>query len=283
MLHVGGAKVAAGRGVESIMRKCVFVLLLVPLATACTPSAPPVASANEPPIEPLVIGKSPPAPIATSDEPPTPPIDDVPVAAGTSSALLVPARDPRIAHTSPRPRRLLVTELQGLESLFTATATASPDRPALMRRLAEDYVELSRGADARLALNAHRSALKYYELLAAEYPKYPQIDEVWYYDGLENELAGNASQARRAYYQLIKTSPQSKLIPLAYFAFGEMFNAEAVNDPSKDDLALQAYAEVLKYPPSGNPVYTDAQGRINAVRMRKLAGSAVGGGAVTRP
>ena len=261
------------------MSKCVFWLLLpLSAAAACAPAAdqPP----PEPPAQPLVIGKSPPTavPIATSDEAPAAPAapaDDTPFAGATTTTLAIPARDPRLARGSQRPRAMLVTEVQSLESLFAATATTSPDRPALMRRLAEVYAELSRSPDPRLTANAHRSALKYYELLATEYPKYAQADEVWYYAGLENELAGNASKARRAYYELIKTSPQSKLIPLAYFAFGEMFNAEAVNDPSKDDLALQAYAEVLKYPPPGNAVYADAQRRVGEVKMRKVAGAAV--------
>jgi TolA-binding protein len=85
---------------------------------------------------------------------------------------------------------------------------------------------------------------------------------------LEHELAGDLRNARRAYYELIKTSPQSKLIPLAYFAFGEMFFTEAASDPSKDQLALQAYAEVLKYPPPSNVVYAEAQRRVSEVKAR---------------
>ena len=251
------------------MRKCVFRLLLALSAIppmACTPSSDPAPA--EPPVQPLVIGKSPPMPIATTAELPSPPDDaHAPVAATTT--LAVPARDPRIAQSRQRARALVVTELQALENLFAATASTSPDRPALMRRLAEDYAELSRAGDGPLSTSAHRAALKYYELLVSEYPKYPQVDEAWYYAGLEHELAGNLPKARRAYFELIKTSPQSKLIPLAYFAFGEMFYAEAANDPSKDDLALQAYAEVLKYPPPGNVVYAEAQRRVIEVHAHK--------------
>lgn len=261
------------------MHKCVFSLLLSLSATACTPSSDPAPA--EPPVQALVIGKSPPMPIATTAEPAAP-SDDAPVAAATT--LAIPARDPRIARANgrQRPRALLVTELQALESLFAATQATSPDRPALMRRLAEDYAELARGNDAATSASAHRSALKYYELLASDHPQYAQIDEAYYYAGLEHELAGNLPKARRAYYELIKTSPQSKLIPLAYFAFGEMFYAEAANDPSKDDLAQQAYAEVLKYPPPGNAVYADAQRRISEVKARKSANGA-GASPLTRP
>ena len=260
------------------MRKCVFPLLLalvtIPPAGCAASSAP---APVEPPVQPLVIGKSPPMPIATSAEPPSVANDDAPVAPTTD--LAIPGRDPRNARTQLRARALIVTELQALENLFVATASTSPDRPALMRRLAEDYAELSRTGGGALSTSAHRAALKYYELLASEYPRYPQIDEVWYYAGLEHELTGNPSKARRCYYELIKTSPQSKLIPLAYFAFGEMFFAQGATDPSKDDLALQAYAEVLKYPPPSNTVYADAQGRVVEVKARKAAN----GAGVTRP
>ena len=252
------------------MRKCVFVLLSVaPLATACAPSSPPATSASEPPVEPLVIGKSPPAPIVTSDAPPTPPpSDDAPVA--TANAFPVSARDPRFGRK--RPLTLLLPEIQALEGLFAATPATSPDRPALVRRLAEEYAELARSGDARTAAAAHASALKYYTLLTT-FPQYPQMDEAFYYEGLEHELAGNLPNARRCYYELIKRSPQSKLIPLAYFAFGEMFNAEAMSDPSKNDLAVQAYTEVLKYPPPANTVYADAKTRIGEVKARAKASS----------
>jgi tetratricopeptide (TPR) repeat protein len=261
------------------MSKCVFWLLLGLSVTACGHASDPTPA--DPPVQPLVIGKSPPMPIATAADPtPVPVPDDAPIAATTT--LAIPARDPRIARSHPRGRALVVTELQALENLFTATASTAPDRPALIRRVAEDYAELARSADAPTAASAHRGALKYYEMLVNEYPKYAQVDEAWYYAGLEHDLAGDPRNARRAYYQLIKSSPQSRLIPLAYFAFGEMFFTEAASDPSKDQLALQAYAEVLKYPPPGNVVYADAQRRVSEVKARANAPTTSGAG-VTRP
>ena len=253
-----------------IMRKCVFVLLLagvplVPFATSCAPSPPPATNANEPPVEPLVIGTSPPMPIATTSatQPAAAaPTDDAPAA---TNAFPVSARDPRFGRT--RSPALLITELQALERLLAAMPSTSPDRPAVVRRLAESYAELGRGGNARTASAARASALKYYELLTT-FPQYPHIDEAFYYAGLEQERAGNLTSARRCYYELIKRSPQSKLIPLAYFAFGEMFNTEGMSDPSKNDLAVQAYTEVLKYPPPSNTVYDDAKTRIAEVKAR---------------
>ena len=58
-------------------------------------------------------------------------------------------RAARRAHEPPRSARqraLLVTEIQGLESLFATTPKNAPDRPQLARRLAEGYVELESAA-----------------------------------------------------------------------------------------------------------------------------------------
>lgn len=266
------------------MRNCVFSLLLTLLTStaiaSCTPSSDPVPV--EPPVQPLVIGKTPPMPIATTAEtlaaPPQP--DEVQLSASTP--LLIPARDPRLARNRQRPRALIVTELDALVKLFGATQPTAPDRPALIKRIADVYAELSQSADVRVTASGHRNALKFYELLATDYPKDPQVDEAYYYAGLEHEMAGDLRGARSAYFNLIKNAPQSRLIPLAYFAFGEMFYAEAASDPSKDDLALHAYAEVLKYPSANNGVYAEAKRRIGEVKARK-AGNAYGTSGVTRP
>ena len=215
-------------------------------------------------------------PIATTAETDAaPPPDQLQPPA--SSPLLIPARDPRLARNRQRPRALVVTELDALVKLFGATQASAPDRPALIKRIADTYAELSQSADVRVTASGHRNALKFYELLATDYPSDAQVDEAYYYAGLEHELAGDLRNARKAYFNLIKNAPQSKLVPLAYFAFGEMFYAEAASDPSKDDLALQAYAEVLKYPPPRNVVYADAQRRVSEVKTRK------NGGTLTRP
>lgn len=80
-------------------------------------------------------------------------------------------------------------------------------------------------------------------------------DRSFYDAGLGAERAGDTQMARKSYYELISKHPRSKLIPLAYLAFGEIFAAEAVTDPSKWDLARAAYAEVAKYPPPENTAY----------------------------
>ena len=259
------------------MRNCVFSLLLALLTStaiaSCTPPSEPGVAPTDPPVQPLVIGTTPPMPIATTAETAAPPIEDAPIAVSTT--LAVPARDPRLARSLHRSRALIITELQALESLFAATTSSSPDRPALIRRLAEEYAELSRSIDGETGARAHAFALKYYELLTVDHPHYALVDEAYYYAALEYELAGDFRDARRLYFELIKRSPNSKLIPFAYFAFGEIFFAEAKVDPPKDDLALQAYAEVLKYPAANNAVYADAKRRIGEIKARK-AGNAYG-------
>jgi TolA-binding protein len=253
------------------MRSCVSLLLLTTAIASCDPAREPTP---EPAVAPLVIGTSPPPPVATSTASHATAVPDEPITAATP--LAIPARDPRLAQGRNRARALVVTELQGLDALFTATPPNAPDRPVLARRIADTYAELSRVADGAVAANARRTSQKYYEVLTTEYPQYAQLDEAYYYVGLEHELAGNASSARRSYYELIRRFPSSRLIPFAYFAFGELFFAEADADPSKDQLAEQAYREVLKYPPAQNALYTEAQRRLAEIGMRKKA-------ATTRP
>jgi tetratricopeptide (TPR) repeat protein len=78
----------------------------------------------------------------------------------------------------------------------------------------------------------------------------PQYDEA-----MRLEAAGDLMAARKAYFTIIQQQPASRYIPLVYLAFGESFAAEARNDPSKSELAKQAYREVTKYPPPDNQVY----------------------------
>ena len=75
--------------------------------------------------------------------------------------------------------------------------------------------------------------------------------------------ANDPMAARRAFYELIKTRPQSTYVPYAYFAFGEMFQREAKSDPAKWDFAQQAYAEVKKYATS--PIAPEAVCRLAEV------------------
>ena len=195
-------------------------------------------------------------------------------------------RDQRTNRLKSRQRALLATEISGLENLFASTSKSAADRPTLARRLAEDYVELEAAATrdktmaeierdglkktnaaaagqkqtqaneaARVLGAARTKAQQYYGLIKNEYPNYPQLDEVLYYLAYEYEQANDYTTARKVYYELIQKRPDSKYIPNAYLAFGELFFNEAQGDPSKWDTAAKAYVEVIKYPPPNNKVY----------------------------
>jgi tetratricopeptide (TPR) repeat protein len=208
-------------------------------------------------------------------------------------------RNQRQTALKQRALALLVTEIQQLESLLKATEMRSKDRPMLLRRLAEDYVELENaafrekteaevkrdalkqkdpsGAGKQQAIansrkttmdRARKAAISYYTTLVTDYsgqpsdhfqqnppPAYPQLDEVYYYLAYEYEQAGDTANARRVYLDLITKTPNSKYIPNAYLAFGELFFNEAMGDPTKWDPAKQAYMKVIAKPPPENKVY----------------------------
>jgi TolA-binding protein len=160
------------------------------------------------------------------------------------------AQDLRVNH--PRQQALVVTETQALEQLLAATAQTSPDRPQVLRRLAENYVELRKGG----MLKASQKAIERYTTLTSEYPSHAKSDEALYYLALEYETVSDMTNARRSYYTVIKNYPSSSFIPYTYYAFGELFLREAASDPSKWDFAKQAYTETIKY--SASPIVPEA-------------------------
>ncbi len=194
-------------------------------------------------------------------------------------------RDPRKFRLQQRAQALLISEISGLERLFAQTPPKSPDRPQLIRRLAEGYVELESAAQRDRIQNeikvqdaakkkmkdstaraaalkakkieqaARKNAIKYYTLMKNSYPNYSKIDEVLYYLAYEYEQAKDLTNARKVYFELIQKAPKSPYIPNAYLAFGELFFQEAQGNPNSWPLAEQAYIEVTKYPPPANKVY----------------------------
>src|SRR4051812_31076493 len=74
---------------------------------------------------------NPPKPATTKDVTRPPP----PSATGAAAQL-------RRNLASARGTQLLVTQIQGLEALLASTPKTAPDRPLLIRRLGDSYVEL---------------------------------------------------------------------------------------------------------------------------------------------
>lgn len=209
-------------------------------------------------------------------------------------------RDERKSRLQARQRALLFTEIQGIERLFANTPRNAADRVTLGRRLAEAYVELeaaafrdktnaeverdnlkksnAQAAGQKQALanqadqvmkSARNQAIKYYSLVKTDYPDYAQLDEVLYYLAYEYEQAQDNATARKVYFELKDKRPNSKYIPNVYLAFGELFFNEAQGDPSKWDLAAQAYENVIKYPPPGNKIYGYAWYKLGYVAWNK--------------
>jgi TolA-binding protein len=208
-------------------------------------------------------------------------------------------RDTRKTRLQARARQLLTAEISGLERLYAQTKKNSADRPQLIRRLAEGYVELESAAqrdkiasdikaqDAKknkkdagkfrqeatqaekIVVPARGKAISYYTKMKDEYPTYSKIDEVLYYLAYEHEQAQDYKNARSVYFELIQKAPKSPYIPNAYLAFGELFFQEAQGDPSKWDLAAAAYQEVIKYPAPANKVYGYARYKLGYVYWNK--------------
>lgn len=206
-------------------------------------------------------------------------------------------RDERSARLKPKVRKLLITEIANVERLFKSTPKNDKDRPTLMRRLAEGYVELESSAfrdkveaevkaqelrtkDAAKASEAkstatksmaviktaRKNAIDYYKRLKDQYPKWCQdpnapngqkgcIDEVLYYLAYEYEQAGDLDNARTAYLELTENWKQSRFVPNAFLAFGELYFQEAQGDPGKWPFAQNFYKEVLKYDPPENKLW----------------------------
>ncbi len=225
---------------------------------------------------------------------------DKKIGVGTADvSMLAGIRDTRQSALKQRVLALLITEIQQLTSLFKTTEARSKDRPMLLRRMAEDYVELEAAAfrektEAEIKRDqfkttnpreagkqqsvansrkttmdgSRRAAIQYYGMLVGDYsgqpsqtfatnppPAYPLLDEVYYYLAYEYEQAGDTANARRVYLDLITKTPNSKYIPNAYLAFGELFFNEALGDPTKWEAAKQAYQKVIAKPPPENKVY----------------------------
>jgi TolA-binding protein len=233
------------------------------------------------------------------------PVSDAPFA--------VAIRDQRQIASRQRVLALLITEIQQLEALSKSTSAQSLSRPLLIRRLAEDYVELENaafrekvqaeakrdeltGADPAQAAReqaradsrrttmdaARRAAINNYTLLVDEYaghpsatfpsnppPAYPELDGVYYYLAYEYEQAADTANARRVYFDLITKAPNSKYVPYAYLSFGELFFMEAKANPSKWDLARQAYEKVVSSPPPGNKCYAYAWYKLALVNLNQ--------------
>lgn len=250
--------------------------------------------------EKLAAAPEEPAAVAKQAAPPTTTMD-------ADLATLV--RDPRKSRWAPQPTPQLITKLQLLESLHSSMPRNAADRPAVLRRLAEDYIELKHAARRdkerllsssgpsnagrpqatneiakldNLITSAQTIAFKYYMILVHTYPNYCQsphptdpaqshgcLDEPLYALALEYQEVDRLDEARKHYFNIIKNFPQSKWVAYAYLAFGELFLAEGMADPSKLDIAQKSYEEVLKASSPQNDAFGFAHYRLAQIHHQK--------------
>jgi len=248
-------------------------LLLLASACAAGGPAPPQAVIGAP-----AASKAPPAPLAVA-----------PVAA-PFAALPASVRDGR--RFANRSRTELITQIQGMQALFSATPAGSPDRPSTMHRLAETYSELEHVAEAEVPAGgaggpeadkffrlARLTAVEFYAYLVRDYPKWcarPDpvkptgcADESLYYVGLGSERFGHHADAYKSYVDVIRSGYESRFIPLAHLALGELDLEDAEQDPWKLERAEQSYAAVVEYPPLDNPAVGYAEYRLGQIAARR--------------
>jgi tetratricopeptide (TPR) repeat protein len=171
--------------------------------------------------------------------------------------------------------------IPAMEQLLAATDRRSPDRAAILWRLAEAYAAVAASADrigpdgeAR-ARRARRRAIDHYRTLAADHPRFCAGsnrgcgDEVLFYLAYELERAKERGEAQKAYWEIIKGWPQSRHLPDAYLGLAEAFFDEGQGDPSKLAAAEQAYQEVLRFPPPGNKLVGYAHYKLGYVRWNR--------------
>jgi TolA-binding protein len=183
-----------------------------------------------------------------------------------TTSLIARDRDERPRIRQPRKTGLLVMEITGLEQLLQATPQHSPDRAKLDRRLAESYCELEAGAEqaqdranardeklAHVAAGARESAIRHYLAIAHSGAKdcgstlttAPScLDEVLYNLGLEYEHAGNFTEEKKVYLDLVNQFPNSHYAPAAYLAFGELGFEDS--SPATNPIRVMAYRKAAE-------------------------------------
>ena len=177
----------------------------------------------------------------------------------------------------PRPRGLLVTEIQGLENLLAATSKRAADRPALLRRVMEDYRELEesaerefaaaaagvasevarvqRHANAQVAIAARGKVIDRAMALEKDYPDYPQRDEVMLALADALDRAGNGARADAIDRVILSDYPGSRVAPFAELSLADRAFDDASLGASSWDRVEAAYRAVLAYEAPRNRAY----------------------------
>ncbi len=149
-------------------------------------------------------------------------------------------RDERAARLKPKVRKLLLTEISNVERLYKSTPKGDKDRPQLMRRLAEGYVELESSAfrdkveaevkaqenrtkDAKSASEAKESASK-----AAQVIKVARKNAISYYKSLKDQYPKWCQDPNAAQGQQGCVDEVLYYLAYEYEQAGDLENARAV-------------------------------------------------------
>jgi hypothetical protein len=169
--------------------------------------------------------------------------EPVQVAKRGTLTCVIPERDVR---SFGRPMRSLEVVREEVSSLERGLSDAlPPDKVAVAAALAlgdaeTELAEIDRSRTDELLA----SAKQHYELSASG--SGPETAEAKYRLGMLAECARDFPSARKHYFSAVVAAPGSRIIPYAYFGFGELFAGEIKTDPSKTELARQSYAECMK-------------------------------------
>lgn len=141
----------------------------------------------------------------------------------------------------------------------------TPLEPDLLFRLAELYMrraksdiffEVNRRSDTVVSLAPQEvkkassrksitSAIEIYEKIQSKFRNYGQMDVVFFNNGFARQQLGQVKEAEKRYWSLIKTFPESSLVPDCHLAIGEMSF-----DQQNYQHALDHFNAIKKYPDS---------------------------------
>jgi TolA-binding protein len=170
----------------------------------------------------------------------------------------------RHSRRTPRSSATIATEMQRLELRLAKSPSFATDRPQLIRRLAEGYLELEaalkeeRGSPEDVK-KARDKAIERYEQLEAEQPKSEAMDEALYDLALAYLRSGDLGRARQTLLNLIKRFPSSPFIARTNYAFGIAVREEAGTDPAKKELARKAFEKAAHFSKPGDPIHRLAE------------------------
>jgi hypothetical protein len=177
-------------------------------------------------------------------------------------ALLTVIRDPRRQRMKAGAAPISREGLAGLQRMLDGMRPTSPDRPGVIRRLAQAHDELALDIELRPLVypelrcigagieQARAEAMRWHETLLREYPAYSKNDEVLYSLGLDNEMQGALGTAREQYRSLVERYPKSPYATLARLAEVELDLGDMVS-ASDFHAAIASYRRVLRSPCRG--------------------------------